>query len=177
MALIVIALLAAACTIQSNERDKQIEYVTLEYIPMQCETTPWNAWLANSSIRFFRAPTDKEIIVMFYSQPEHMVEIKDFQKIQTSDAVCEACGVCPMGYKFVVKVSENDVQKMLDTGWKKVESSTSNTQMANPASTNCIDIGGQLDIRTADDGSQYGICTLPSGKECDEWALYREECS
>jgi putative hemolysin len=47
---------------------------------------------------------------------------------------------------------------------------------ANPASVFCVENGGKLDIRTAADGSQSGFCTL-NGKECDEWALYRGECT
>lgn len=45
-------------------------------------------------------------------------------------------------------------------------------QMANPASTNCIDKGGTLTI-TPD---QIGMCELPTGKICEEWALFRDEC-
>jgi putative hemolysin len=46
------------------------------------------------------------------------------------------------------------------------------TQMANPASTNCVDKGGTLTI-TPD---QTGMCKLPNGKVCEEWALFRGEC-
>ncbi len=48
--------------------------------------------------------------------------------------------------------------------------------MANPASQNCLDLGGKLDIRTGDDGGQVGYCTLPDGTECEEWALFKKEC-
>jgi hypothetical protein len=51
-----------------------------------------------------------------------------------------------------------------------------NTQIANPASKFCIDNGGTLDIRTAEDGSQTGYCTI-NGKVCEEWALFRGGCS
>lgn len=51
-----------------------------------------------------------------------------------------------------------------------------NTQIANPASTNCIDNGGTLNIVTEEDGGQIGICTLPDGTECEEWAYFRGEC-
>ena len=53
---------------------------------------------------------------------------------------------------------------------------TENAQIANPASKFCEDNGGFLDIITNDDGSQVGICTLESGKKCEEWAYYRGEC-
>jgi hypothetical protein len=48
--------------------------------------------------------------------------------------------------------------------------------MANPASVYCEEQGGRLDIRTAEDGSQMGICVFEDGSECEEWAFYRKEC-
>ena len=48
--------------------------------------------------------------------------------------------------------------------------------MANPASVYCEQNGNQLEIRTAADGSQNGICVFPDGSNCDEWAYYRREC-
>ena len=47
--------------------------------------------------------------------------------------------------------------------------------MANPASVNCGNIGGTTEIKTAADGSQYGMCTFPNGTSCEEWALFRNE--
>ncbi len=46
----------------------------------------------------------------------------------------------------------------------------------NPASVYCIQQGNKLEIRTAADGSQNGICVFPDGSTCDEWAYYRREC-
>ena len=48
--------------------------------------------------------------------------------------------------------------------------------MPNPASVYCEDNDGVLEIRTAEDGSQSGVCLFPDGSECDEWAYYRGEC-
>jgi putative hemolysin len=48
--------------------------------------------------------------------------------------------------------------------------------MPNPASVYCTQQGNKLEIRTADDGSQSGICIFPDGGTCDEWAYYRREC-
>jgi uncharacterized protein len=50
-------------------------------------------------------------------------------------------------------------------------------QIANPASKNCIDKGGKLDIRTDSSGGQFGMCVFPNGKTCEEWALMRGQCS
>jgi putative hemolysin len=49
-------------------------------------------------------------------------------------------------------------------------------KLANPASANCVDKGGKLEIRTNRDG-QYGICKFSDGSECDEWAFFRGACS
>jgi putative hemolysin len=57
---------------------------------------------------------------------------------------------------------------------------TSSTELANlpnPASVHCEQQGYKSEIRTADDGSQSGVCIFPEGSECDEWAYYRGECA
>jgi uncharacterized protein len=59
------------------------------------------------------------------------------------------------------------------------EPATTNTAqvgMPNPASVYCTQQGNKLEIRTAADGSQSGICIFPDGSTCDEWAYYRGEC-
>jgi len=47
--------------------------------------------------------------------------------------------------------------------------------MPNPASVNCEQQGGKLEIRDNANG-QYGMCIFLDGSECDEWAFYRKEC-
>jgi putative hemolysin len=46
----------------------------------------------------------------------------------------------------------------------------------NPASVYCEAQGNKLEIRTAADGSQSGVCIFADGSECDEWAYFRGEC-
>lgn len=48
--------------------------------------------------------------------------------------------------------------------------------LPNPASVYCEQNGNRLEIVTAADGSQNGICVFPDGSICDEWAYYRGEC-
>jgi putative hemolysin len=48
--------------------------------------------------------------------------------------------------------------------------------MPNPASLYCEQIGNRLEIRTAADGSQSGVCVFPDGSTCEEWAYFRGEC-
>ena len=50
-------------------------------------------------------------------------------------------------------------------------------QIANPSSVYCENHNGTLEIRTAADGGQVGYCKFSNGKECEEWAFYRGECS
>lgn len=47
--------------------------------------------------------------------------------------------------------------------------------MANPASTFCVDQGGESVIVTAADGSQSGVCRFADGRKCDEWSFYRSK--
>lgn len=51
------------------------------------------------------------------------------------------------------------------------------TGIANPASVNCVEKGGTLEIKTDESGGQYGICVFQSGESCEEWAMFRGECT
>jgi len=57
----------------------------------------------------------------------------------------------------------------------KKSDNTENTQIANPASVNCIKNGGQSSIIDKPEG-QLGMCTFSDGKVCEEWAYFRGEC-
>jgi putative hemolysin len=46
----------------------------------------------------------------------------------------------------------------------------------NPASVHCTQNGNKLEIHTAADGSQSGVCVFPDKSTCDEWAYFRGEC-
>ncbi|MBI2611031.1 DUF333 domain-containing protein [Candidatus Kaiserbacteria bacterium] len=45
--------------------------------------------------------------------------------------------------------------------------------IANPASTNCVNLGGTLEIVDEAEG-QIGLCHMPDGRVCEEWALFRD---
>jgi putative hemolysin len=51
------------------------------------------------------------------------------------------------------------------------------TNMPNPASVNCTDQGGTLEIRQDARGGEYGMCLFPDNTECEEWALLRGTCA
>jgi len=47
--------------------------------------------------------------------------------------------------------------------------------MGNPASENCVAKGGTVQVVETPAG-QSGICVLPNGTRCEEWALFRGQC-
>lgn len=65
---------------------------------------------------------------------------------------------------------ENEVNQSSDI------STESNSQLANPASSNCEKLGGTITIKERGDGGQYGICEFGEGMACEEWALYNDDC-
>ena len=58
----------------------------------------------------------------------------------------------------------------------QIKPAAENTQLANPASTNCLNKGGKLEMKKRGDGGEYGLCNFEDGRACEEWALMREEC-
>jgi len=51
-----------------------------------------------------------------------------------------------------------------------------NVQMANPASTNCLEKGGRLEGKTDQTGDQFSICIFKDDTRCEEWSYFRGEC-
>lgn len=47
--------------------------------------------------------------------------------------------------------------------------------LANPASVNCTEKGGKLEIRKNKPG-EYGVCLFEDNRQCEEWALLRGQC-
>jgi putative hemolysin len=70
----------------------------------------------------------------------------------------------------------NPSAPMPTTGCVPPANTNDNTGLANPASTNCVDRGGELTIKKDGTGGEYGMCVFGNGDECEEWALFRGEC-
>lgn len=80
--------------------------------------------------------------------------------------------ICGGYIGYVLLQDSKDVNNIeTDTG----EDNTGDTGIANPASTNCIDKGGELIMEEEDEG-QVGYCVFDDGSKCEEWALFRGEC-
>ncbi|HTZ89272.1 MAG TPA: DUF333 domain-containing protein [Alloacidobacterium sp.] len=90
------------------------------------------------------------------------------------------------GGQYYLRVDDDTLQQ-LDGDMKPIDSKLNFTLkriatpqkagLPNPASVNCTKHGGTLKIETGKDGGQVGICTFPNGKQCEEWAFMRNECS
>lgn len=48
--------------------------------------------------------------------------------------------------------------------------------LPNPASQNCVALGGRLEIEARGDGGQFGVCYFEDNRQCEEWALMRGQC-
>jgi putative hemolysin len=48
--------------------------------------------------------------------------------------------------------------------------------LANPAAVYCTEKNYGYEIRKYPDGGEYGVCILPGGIECEEWAYYHGDC-
>ncbi|MGH7333885.1 MAG: putative hemolysin [Candidatus Rokuibacteriota bacterium] len=44
------------------------------------------------------------------------------------------------------------------------------------ASQHCLQQGGTLSIRKNGAGAEYGICSVPDNRQCEEWARLPGEC-
>jgi len=47
--------------------------------------------------------------------------------------------------------------------------------LSNPASNNCLKLGGKLEMRKNKKG-EYGVCLFDDNRQFEEWALFRGEC-
>lgn len=47
--------------------------------------------------------------------------------------------------------------------------------LANPASVNCLNSGGRLEIKSREIG-EYGVCFFEDNRQCEEWALFNALC-
>ena len=50
------------------------------------------------------------------------------------------------------------------------------TQLSNPASQNCDEKGGTLEMRKDKQGGEYGVCIFEDNKQCEEWTLFNGKC-
>lgn len=109
---ILLVILSLGCTLSN-------EVVNIKFQPMQCEQTPWEKWYAEGGIQFVKAPTDSELILAYYSNV-YKIELTEVKKVESGNAVCEACSVCPTSYYFSARVNSSNLAKMTELKWTKI---------------------------------------------------------
>ncbi len=98
------------------QKKSRPDTITLRYDLMQCLKTPWADWLEKSDIRFIRAPTEKEVASMYFSN-QYGITLIGFETRTENILTCEACGVCASGTYYLATISENDANSMVRLGW------------------------------------------------------------
>lgn len=98
----------------------------------------------------------------------------------------EPCHTFPETFSNTCAMEDNPLAELLHTGaclpadmenaMTQMTQNTGNIWLANPASVNCEAKWWSLEIREGT-GGQYGICKFENGKECEEWAFFRGNCS
>lgn len=57
-----------------------------------------------------------------------------------------------------------------------IVSPNNQTNIPDPSATYCKESGYEFKIVTNPDGSQYGVCKLSVGLECDSWKFFQGKC-
>lgn len=89
---------------------------------------------------------------------------------------------CPwdVGFFFLIKVVFKEYMKIPSQREFSDNASATSDQapeasLVNPASKFCKENGGVLELITAKDGSQFGMCKL-GAYSCEEWIYFRGDC-
>lgn len=69
-----------------------------------------------------------------------------------------------------------DVPSETDVFVDPMEIEQLDAMIANPASTYCVEQGGNLQIKTRGDGGEFGLCYFEDNSACEEWALMQGNC-
>ncbi|MCK9459821.1 MAG: DUF333 domain-containing protein [Proteobacteria bacterium] len=91
-----------------------------------------------------------------------------------SFAACFACAACGTGTSGAPPPQDEARLGTFEAAPETAAGAPA-PQLANPASVNCEEKGGKLEMRTEPAG-QFGVCVFPDGSRCEEWRFFRDEC-
>lgn len=113
--IMMLILVVAALFISGCGTEKQLT-VNLNFQPMQCEETPWDRYYTEGNIKFFKAPTEKEIATTYYSSKN--IELISFERSESGKITCQACDICPDDHYFAATAYAKDKEQLISDGWK-----------------------------------------------------------
>jgi putative hemolysin len=95
----------------------------------------------------------------------------------TRNGILIILGLCIVAGIFIAGCTQQAPQVQTPTTTPPITITTSPTSasMANPASVNCGNIGGIVEIKKDSVGTEFGMCTFQNGTSCEEWALFRND--
>ena len=126
--LIFVVLVLSACTTTPNSPEEINEnspeeinenpFVWYSIEPVRCGGNTWDKWRSDSNIRFVRAPTQEEVIILYFNQELEIPLTSEQIKIEIiDDIVCMACD-CGTGELVSVYVQLYSRPSLESLGWK-----------------------------------------------------------
>ena len=126
----------------------------------------------------FNCANNKNIQAIFYSSKVDLV-LNDGRSMSLPQAM-SASGAryanTDESFVFWNKGDTAFVEEGNQTTFKDCSIKPKEIGMANPASVNCVKVGGNSVIKTDGSGGQYGLCYFEDNRACEEWALFRGDC-
>jgi len=95
----------------------------------------------------------------------------------SSTVCCEALSAGCLACKEGVSVEEYCKGNPSTQGCSDVSKTHSTGKTGNPAALNCVAQGGVVVFQKDNNGNSFGVCQFPDGSECEEWALFRNDCA
>lgn len=139
----------------------------------------------------FQCADGKSIQATFYPQKDEFVDLvlSDGRTLKLPHAISASGARYANSDESIVFwnkgdsafITENNQETFSNCNLEANDSGTGSTPsvgsvgLANPASTNCVNKGGQVIMRENKLG-QYGVCLFEDNRQCEEWALLRGEC-
>jgi hypothetical protein len=100
----------------ANETNTSLSTIFISMEPKQCQELAWQKWYSEGHIQFIKEPTEEQLITTYYAQV-YNITVSNVKKEITSEVVCEACGVCPSGYRLSAEGSEKYYALFQKEGW------------------------------------------------------------
>jgi hypothetical protein len=88
---------------------------TILFQPTQCDTPPWETWYNKGDLKMIKAPTETEIIALYY-QTYFKFKLTNVTRHERTEVSCDACSVCPKGYYYTAQSPQASV--LLKLGWE-----------------------------------------------------------